>query len=58
MTKSVSLRVHFVYLFVCLFDMLLYVHGNQLRSCRNGQLSYKTGQASLQLFSVHSFDIN
>ena len=27
-------------LFVCLFGLMLYVHGQQLRSCRDGQLSY------------------
>ena len=26
--------------FVCLFGLMLYVHGKQLRSCRDGQLSY------------------
>ena len=26
--------------FVCLFGLMLYVHGQQLRSCRDGQLSY------------------
>ena len=25
---------------VCLFGLMLYVHGQQLRSCRDGQLSY------------------
>ena len=24
----------------CLFGLMLYVHGKQLRSCRDGQLSY------------------
>ena len=26
--------------FVCLFGLMLYVHGQQLRSCRDDQLSY------------------
>ena len=32
----------------CLFDLFLYVHGEQLRSCREGQLLNHTvsGQAS------------
>ena len=27
-------------IFVCLFGLMLYLHGQQLRSCRDGQLSY------------------
>ena len=30
----------FIISFVCLFGLMLYVHGQQLRSCRDGQLSY------------------
>ena len=35
-------------LFVCLFDLMLYVHGKQLRSCWDGQLlnHIVPGQAS------------
>ena len=33
-------NVVFVPSFVCLFGLMLSVHGQQLRSCRDGQLSY------------------
>ena len=52
---------------LCLFDLLLYVYGKQLRSCRDGQLSHrylttlflgKPPIGSLPVFSAHSFASN
>ena len=39
--------------FVCLFDVMLYVHGKQLRSCWDGQLVFHSvpGQASRKQFT-------
>ena len=47
----------------CLFDLMLYIHGKQLRSCWDGQLLHHTvpGQAfagSLPVLSAHSFTSN
>ena len=36
---ELSSKFHMFY-FVCLFKLMLYVHGKQLGSCRDGQLSY------------------
>ena len=33
-------RCRSAFAFVCLFGLMLYVHGKQLRSCRDGQLAY------------------
>ena len=40
-------------LFVCLFDLMLYIQGKQLRSCHDGQLLNHTvpGQASWRQFT-------
>ena len=41
------------HVYVCLFELLLYVHGKQLRSCREGQLLNYTvpGQVSQRQFT-------
>ena len=44
-------------LFVCLFDLMLYVHGKQLRSCWDGHLLNHTG-GILPVSSAHSFASN
>ena len=33
------IRTDIICLFACFVDLLPYVHGKQLRSCRNGRLS-------------------
>ena len=40
--------------FVCLFDLMLYIHIKQLRSCQNSQ--WRSSQR--QFTSTHSFSIN
>ena len=52
----------------CLFDLLLNIHGKQLRSCRDGHLKGfemlttlfldKPHSGSLPVFRAHSFAIN
>ena len=50
---AARIRLPVFCLCVCLFDLMLYVHGKQLRSCWDGQLLIQTvpGQVSMRHFT-------
>ena len=45
------------YAFVCLIDLMLYVHSKQLRSCCNGQLLNHTFPGQAPTEAVHQYQV-